>query len=214
MLAALVATRPRPQEVLIRVAPGVDPHTHRRIRTGQADTKFGLNIASGAALAGVREVLRSFGLLFTGLHFHVGSNLPDASAHLDALDAVLDFAVQVRAETGLAIEELNVGGGLAIRYLPEDRPASIDEFAEAVTAGLHEGLARRHLPLPRLFVEPGRSIVGEAGTTGGPPALVNAVLDALAPLGVRHLDMPLTSQRIWAAIQRARQSTGGSGTRR
>jgi diaminopimelate decarboxylase len=165
MLAALVATRPRPQEVLIRVAPGVDPHTHRRIRTGQADTKFGLNIASGAALAGVREVLRSFGLLFTGLHFHVGSNLPDASAHLDALDAVLDFAVQVRAETGLAIEELNVGGGLAIRYLPEDRPASIDEFAEAVTAGLHEGLARRHLPLPRLFVEPGRSIVGEAGTT-------------------------------------------------
>jgi diaminopimelate decarboxylase len=165
ILEQLAAGRPRPQEILIRVAPGVDPHTHRRIRTGQADTKFGLNIASGDALEAVQRALRTHGLLFAGIHMHIGSNLRDSDAHLQALDAALDFAAQIREETGLAIEELNAGGGLAIRYLPDDRPVSIDEFADAVTGALYEGLARRHLPLPRLLVEPGRSIVGEAGVT-------------------------------------------------
>jgi diaminopimelate decarboxylase len=165
LLAPLVARRPRPQEVLVRVAPGVDPHTHRKIQTGQADTKFGLNAASGAALEGVRRVLATPGLLFTGLHAHVGSNLKGAQAHLEALDVLLDLAYEIRRETGLAIEELNVGGGLAIRYLPEDRVLPLDEFAAAVVSRLQEGLAARHLPLPVLQVEPGRSIVGEAGTT-------------------------------------------------
>ena len=165
VLEPLVAARDRPQEVWLRVAPGVDPHTHRRIRTGQADTKFGLNLASGAAMEGVKEILRLDGLLFTGLHAHIGSNLKDAEAHVQAIEAVLDLAAAIREETGLAVEELNVGGGLGIRYLPSDEVPSIDEFAEAVTAALHEGLARRHVPVPELLVEPGRSIVGEAGTT-------------------------------------------------
>jgi diaminopimelate decarboxylase len=164
-LESLVAVRPRPQEVLLRVAPGVDPHTHRRIRTGQSDTKFGLNIASGAAMEGVQRILRLPGLLFTGLHTHVGSNLRDAEAHVAALETVLDFAATVRDETGLAVEDLNLGGGLAIRYLPDDEVLALDAFAEALTGALHDGLAARHLPLPRLLLEPGRSIVGEAGTT-------------------------------------------------
>ncbi|MGH2355651.1 MAG: diaminopimelate decarboxylase [Chloroflexota bacterium] len=167
LLGRLVAERrrPMPQEVLIRVAPGVDPHTHRRIRTGQADTKFGLTITSGAALEGVKRAVETPGLLFTGVHAHVGSNLRDAEAHLQALDAVLDFTAEVRQETGLAVEELNLGGGLGIQYLAKDRILSIDEFAEALTTALHDGLAQRHLPLPRLLLEPGRSIVGEAGVT-------------------------------------------------
>jgi diaminopimelate decarboxylase len=165
LLAALVKTRGSPQEVLIRVAPGVDPHTHRRIQTGQADTKFGLNAASGAALEGVRRVLATSGLLFTGLHTHIGSNLHDATAHLAALEAVLDLAAEVRRETGLAIEELNLGGGLGIRYTPHDAPMSVEAFAESVVDRLTAGLAARHLPLPVLSVEPGRSVVGEAGTT-------------------------------------------------
>ncbi len=165
LLEALTAARRQPQEVLLRVTPGVDPHTHRRIRTGQADTKFGLNLASGAAMEGVKRVLRMRGLLFTGLHCHVGSNLHDLGAHLAAIEAVLDFAVEVRAETGLAIEELNLGGGLGIRYRPGDAPPSIESFAEQLTGALLDGLACRHLPVPKLLVEPGRSIVGEAGIT-------------------------------------------------
>jgi diaminopimelate decarboxylase len=167
LLAELLAGRPGrpPQEVLLRIAPGVDPHTHRRIRTGQVDTKFGLSLASGDALAAVRRAVGTPGLLFTGLHAHVGSNLRDAAAHLQAIDVLLDFAGQVREETGLNPEDLDIGGGLGIRYLPDDQVMPLAEFAAQITGALHEGLARRHLPLPRLLVEPGRSIVGEAGVT-------------------------------------------------
>jgi diaminopimelate decarboxylase len=151
--------------VWLRVAPGVDPHTHRRIRTGQQDTKFGFNIASGAALEAVVDVVRRPGLLFTGLHAHIGSNLREMEAHVGAIEALLDLAVAIREETGLSVEELNVGGGLGIRYVPGDHIPSIDAFADHIVGSLVEGLASRHLPLPHLHLEPGRSIVGEAGTT-------------------------------------------------
>ena len=164
-LDAAAQARRHCQEVWIRVAPGVDPHTHRRIRTGQNDTKFGFNITSGAALEAVVKVLGRQGLLFTGLHAHVGSNLRDMEAHLAALDAVLDLALAIRDETGLSVEELNLGGGLGIRYLPSDEVPPVDEFAERLTSALLDGLASRHLPVPHLHLEPGRSIVGEAGTT-------------------------------------------------
>ena len=164
-LDAAAQARRHCQEVWIRVAPGVDPHTHRRIRTGQNDTKFGFNITSGAALEAVVKVLGRQGLLFTGLHAHVGSNLKDMEAHLAALDAVLDLALAIRDETGLSVEELNLGGGLGIRYLPSDVVPPVDEFAERLTSALLDGLASRHLPVPHLHLEPGRSIVGEAGTT-------------------------------------------------
>jgi diaminopimelate decarboxylase len=77
----------------------------------------------------------------------------------------LDLAALIRLETGLSVEELNVGGGLGIRYTVADHPPSVGDFAEEITAALHEGLAARHLPVPLLRLEPGRSIVGEAGTT-------------------------------------------------
>jgi diaminopimelate decarboxylase len=163
--AALPGAGRRPQEVLIRVIPGVDPHTHRRIRTGQVDTKFGLSLTSGAALDAVRQAVGTAGLLFTGIHGHVGSNLHDATAHLQALEAMLDFAVAIRDETGLNVEELNVGGGLGVPYLPGESVLPVDRFASALTEALVEGLAVRHLPQPRLLLEPGRAIVAEAGVT-------------------------------------------------
>jgi diaminopimelate decarboxylase len=89
----------------------------------------------------------------------------DPQAHLDAVEALLDLAVQIREETGLSVEQLNIGGGLGVRYTEKDEPPSFDAFAEELTAALHEGLAERHLPLPLLLLEPGRSIAAEAGTT-------------------------------------------------
>lgn len=165
LLEPLVVDRRRPQEVLVRVTPGVDPQTHRRIRTGQADTKFGLNVASGAAMQGIKRVIGMRGLLLAGLHAHVGSNLRDSGAQIASLETVLELAEQVRQETGLTVEELNLGGGLAIRYLAADEPVAVAGLAETLTSALHDGLARRHLPPPVLAVEPGRSIVGEAGVT-------------------------------------------------
>ncbi len=123
LLGGLVARRPgrRPAEILIRVAPGVDPHTHRRIRTGQGDTKFGLSLAAGQAMEAVLQAVGTPHLLFTGLHAHVGSNLPCARrAQVQALETILDFAVQVREETGLTLENLNLGGAWASASSPRD----------------------------------------------------------------------------------------------
>jgi len=181
LLDQLAPLQRRPQDVLVRIAPGVDPHTHRRIRTGQADTKFGFGVKSGDALEAVKRIVGTPNLLFTGLHCHIGSNLMDAGAHRAAIDVLLDLAAEIRDETGLMVEQLNIGGGLGIRYTPQDRPMALEEFSEALTTALHDGLAARHLPLPLLLLEPGRSIVGEAGTTLYTVGAIKQVLIPEAP---------------------------------
>lgn len=154
------------QGVLVRCAPGVDPDTHRFIRTGQADTKFGLNIADGSALQGVREVIqRQPQMRFKGIHFHVGSQLTDADSHVAAIDAAVELMAAIRTETGAETEILNIGGGLGVRYLADGATLDVEEFAEAVVGTLRAGLARHGLSEPILAQEPGRAIVGEAGVT-------------------------------------------------
>jgi len=165
LLDELTRKRDKIAQVLIRATPGIDPHTHRRIRTGQADTKFGLNIQNGAALAAVRQALRCPRIALKGLHCHVGSQLLDTHAHHEAIHIMVNFIKEVLDTTGLVIEELNIGGGLGIRYLESHNPPTIDQFAEEITTTLHKTLSYRKLIPPRLFQEPGRSIVGEAGTT-------------------------------------------------
>lgn len=164
-LERLTRTMGRTARMLIRCTPGIDPHTHRRIRTGQEDTKFGLSVKSGDALEAARRITASPTLELKGIHCHIGSNLMDASSHVEALDVMTQFFATVRRETGSAMDELNVGGGLGVRYLPEHKPTSIDEFARTMVGALREGLERYGAGEPRLGLEPGRSIVAEAGTT-------------------------------------------------
>ena len=155
----------REQAILLRVAPGVDPHTHRRIRTGQADTKFGLNITDGTAMQGVRQALETPGIRLRGIHCHVGSQLLDADTHRETADIMATLARDIRDETGIVIEELNIGGGFGVRYLPDQNPPSFDAFAEAICKPLLAAFDSANLTAPRLLLEPGRSLVGEAGTT-------------------------------------------------
>lgn len=164
-LAALAQRAGRVADVLFRVTPGVDPHTHQRIRTGQEDTKFGLSIQGGQALRVIAQALTMPGIRVHGLHFHVGSQLLDVQAHETAIRVCVDFMAQLRAELGFVASELDIGGGLGIRYLSSHRPPSIGTFAECVVRTLEEALAQHGLPHPRLLQEPGRSIVGEAGLT-------------------------------------------------
>lgn len=164
-LAELTAGRPARQPVLVRVAPGIDPHTHRRISTGQVDTKFGFDIQSGAALQAVTDVCNLPGLEFRGLHCHVGSQLHDTDCHRSSVGIMVDLMAEIRGELGVTVEELNIGGGLGIRYLSSHRPPTLDEFADAVTGAVREKLDEHALPAPILLQEPGRFLVGEAGTT-------------------------------------------------
>lgn len=155
----------RSQRVMIRVAPAVDPKTHHFIRTGQADTKFGFPLASGDALRAVEQVLANRCFELVGFHCHVGSQLLETTVFRQAVRTMAAFAAEVRKRTGYTAQVLNIGGGLGIRYTTGDQPPSLEEYAAAVAETLEHACHFRRFPLPCLMVEPGRSLIGEAGIT-------------------------------------------------
>ena len=162
LLERLAAERGVTQPVLLRVTPGIDPHTHAKTTTGLVDSKFGLNISNGQAAEAVRRTLDCERLQLLGLHFHLGSPIFTVEPYVDAMAVALEFAARYREE-GLELRELSPGGGFAIAYLRGQHAPAPSEYAEAIVAALHEGCARHGLPLPSLTVEPGRSVVGPAG---------------------------------------------------
>ena len=166
LLNSLVAEKGKKADILLRLTPGINPHTHRLIRLGQADTKFGLNIKDGSAISAVKRALECPGISLRGIHCHIGSQLLDTEAHTAAVQVMVEFAKQVLDNTGLAIEEINTGGGLGIRYVEDQQPPTIDEFADIMTRTFIRALDEFGLThKPKLVQEPGRSIVGTAGTT-------------------------------------------------
>jgi diaminopimelate decarboxylase len=152
-------------DVLIRTAPGVAADTHTHIQTGKVDTKFGLAIVSGAAREGVERTLEAPNLRLRGINCHIGSQILDLQPFVEAARLMTDFAAELRDELGYVVEDLDLGGGLGVRYLPSDRPPAVDAYAEAVTGEVRARCREHELPLPRLILEPGRSLVGECGTT-------------------------------------------------
>jgi len=165
-LARLAKEASKTQKIFLRVTPGIDPHTHRRIRTGQEDTKFGLSIASGAAIEAVTEALSYTPQVnITGIHCHIGSQLLDAHTHEQAIDIMVGFLAKIAETTGWVPEDLDIGGGLGIRYVEAHKPPTFDEFAVSVVDALRASLKKHNVGEPTLWQEPGRSLVGETGTT-------------------------------------------------
>jgi diaminopimelate decarboxylase len=162
---ALARRRGRRQAVMLRVAPGVEGGAHLHIQTGQEDSKFGLGLRSGEALEGVRRALAAGALTLQGLHCHIGSQILDLSPFERATDAMLSFAFEARAATGWWPAELDLGGGLGVRYLPEDAPPTIEEHVAATAGRTAARLAQAGVAPPRVLLEPGRAIVAEAGVT-------------------------------------------------
>ena len=168
-LADLAKAQGKTQKIFLRVTPGIDPHTHRRIRTGQEDTKFGLSIATGAALDAVTEAL-SYAphVQITGIHCHIGSQLLDAHTHEQAIDIMVGFLRRIADATGWMPEDLDIGGGLGIRYLESQQPPTYDEFAQSVVTALARGADQsQRRRRRRCWQEPGRS----SGRRGGRDAL-------------------------------------------
>jgi diaminopimelate decarboxylase len=165
LLNALAARRGMVQDVLLRVAPGIKPQTHSYISTGQIDTKFGLGISTGSAEHGLAYAMSLPNLNVVGVHCHIGSNIMGLDSFEMAARMMIRFAAHLRDAIGLTIQELDLGGGVGVRYTENDQPPSADDYAEAVITGVHEEVAKYNLPHPKLLQEPGRAIVGEAGTT-------------------------------------------------
>lgn len=153
------------QKVLLRLTPGIDPHTFEAVNTGKADSKFGMSIETGQAMDFIQLALKLSGLEVVGFHCHIGSQIADEKPFQDAVDIMLEFMTDVRSETGYTATVLNLGGGPAVPYADGEPDADIE--AQIRDTGLH--LKKRCLelsyPEPAVWLEPGRSIVGAAGVT-------------------------------------------------
>ncbi len=148
----------RRQRVLIRLTPGIKPSTHSYIQTGQIDSKFGFGLEDGLAERAVEAVRATKNLELVGLHAHIGSQIFELEPYAKAIEVIAEFC---RA-AGVEPELLNIGGGLGIAYTAEDEPPSIDEYAEVKVEGVKGAFGDEP---PRILVEPGRSLVGNAGVT-------------------------------------------------
>ena len=151
--------------ILLRIKPGIDAHTHSFIRTGQIDSKFGLALETGEAMAAVKEALGAEHIRLLGVHCHIGSQIFQVDPFVEAGRVMAGFMADVREETGFEMTDLNLGGGFGIRYTDEDEPVPFENYMEPVSRAVRETAAARGLAQPFVMIEPGRSIVGEAGTT-------------------------------------------------
>jgi diaminopimelate decarboxylase len=162
LLGDAAASLRRRQAVLLRVTPGVDPHTHAYVSTGAVDSKFGLPLVGGRAEEALVQALASPGLEVVGLHYHLGSQITEMEPYRKAAEVVLEFAARMKERHGLELREYSVGGGIAVPYTRDAATPSVAEYAETVVGALQEGCRRHRLPQPRLTVEPGRAIVARA----------------------------------------------------
>jgi diaminopimelate decarboxylase len=165
LLEELVGERDARQKVLLRITPGIEAHTHSYVQTGQVDSKFGFGLGDGVAMDAIGQAMAAPHLDLIGLHAHIGSQIFELEAFRKAIDILVGLIAQAKADLGFDCRYLNVGGGLGIRYTEEDVPSSIGDYAAVKVEGVREEMAARGLPMPRVLIEPGRSIVGKAGIT-------------------------------------------------
>jgi diaminopimelate decarboxylase len=158
-LSELAEQRGTRQAVLLRVAPSVEAHTHAHIQTGALDTKFGLSIETGAATEGVRRIRRTGYLELEGLHAHIGSQVFELEPYRQTIQRIFEFATSA----GVSLRELSPGGGFGVRYTLADEIVAPAAAARAVAEAVCSAAAAARVELPRLTIEPGRSIVGPAG---------------------------------------------------
>jgi diaminopimelate decarboxylase len=154
-------TAGRRVNVLLRLSPGIDPHTHAYNTTGTVDSKFGLTRATwDEAVAGA---LAAPGLEVLGLHFHIGSGIFETEPYLQALRVVLAYAAEIKRHHGFETRVLSVGGGYGVQYTLEASPPPLSAYAGAITGEIMAQCGQLGLALPKLIIEPGRAIVARAG---------------------------------------------------
>ena len=161
----LAARKGIAQKALLRLTPGIDPHTFDAVSTGQVDSKFGVPIETGQALDFVRRCLEMPHIRLRGIHAHVGSQVFTSQVFYDTADIMLSFMAQLRDQLGYTAEILNLGGGYGVRYTEDDPVVDIGGEIGRVAAHIKDGCSRLGLPEPMVLMEPGRSIVADAGLT-------------------------------------------------
>lgn len=153
------------QKILLRITPGIEAHTHEYIKTGQVDSKFGFTILNNNTLDAVKRAIELPNIELAGLHCHIGSQIFDIEPYEDAAEIMMSLIANIKGELGYELKELDLGGGFGIHYRSGDRPKTVEDFCCSIINKADEMAERLKINLPKLTIEPGRSIIGKAGTT-------------------------------------------------
>jgi len=149
--------------ILLRLNPSVDPHTHRHTTTGILDSKFGFPIGTGQAEAAVKSAMSMKNISLKGLHFHLGSPIDDTDPYRQGIEILLKFAAEMKSRYSFIMHDFSPGGGFAVKYTCASEIPPISTYAETITGQLDLWTSRLGLARPRLIIEPGRSIIARAG---------------------------------------------------
>ncbi len=163
--------------IMYRIKPGIDAHTHNFIMTGQIDSKFGFALETGEAYEAVKLALTYDNIKLVGLHCHIGSQIFDIDPFVKAAEVMINFIEKIKLELGYECEQLDLGGGFGIKYTNDDTPVPYENYMEKVSAKIAELCAEKNIKQPFVLIEPGRSIAGPAGltlyTAGGKKTIPN-----------------------------------------
>ncbi|MGE5654079.1 MAG: diaminopimelate decarboxylase [Bacillota bacterium] len=165
LLNAIASRLGRTASVILRVTPGIEAHTHDYVQTGQLDSKFGISLAEDQIMMTVRQALALPHIGLKGLHCHIGSQIFELAPYRLAAEVMVELLHRIQREFGIALAELDLGGGVGIQYTDEDHPLTRGAFVETVIDAVTKACERHDFPLPELLIEPGRSLVGDAGIT-------------------------------------------------
>lgn len=153
------------QKILLRLTPGIDPHTYAAVATGKVDSKFGSAIETGQAEAITKIALAQNNIILAGFHCHVGSQVFDAEVYLSSTKIMLDFIKLIKDTTGYEADELDLGGGFGVRYVEEDPTLNIGEKIDELAAFIKKYVGELGLKMPKIRLEPGRSIIADTCLT-------------------------------------------------
>lgn len=153
------------QNILLRITPGIDPHTHKAIMTGNVDSKFGSAIETNQAMEIVKNALAQSNINLCGLHCHIGSQIFECEPFTDAAEIMIAFLKQIKDETGVSLKILNLGGGMGVRYTENDPIINYAENIDKIAQKIKSYAEKHSIDLPIILMEPGRSLVAAAGLT-------------------------------------------------
>ncbi|MEW8956573.1 diaminopimelate decarboxylase [Clostridium sp.] len=153
------------QDVILRVIPGIEAHTHDYIRTGQVDSKFGFSLLENNLFKAVERISTLENINLKGLHCHIGSQIFEIEPYRDSVKIMMGLMKEIKERFNIELRELNLGGGFGIHYSLEDKPREIEEYCSAILEEVEAYCSDNGCKIPKLIIEPGRSIVGNSGIT-------------------------------------------------
>lgn len=164
LLNQIASTQNKIVDVLLRITPGIECHTHEYIQTGHLDSKFGFDLTQvDEAIELIKDEYKNLNL--KGLHAHIGSQIFETKIYEDEIEILIKEIVRIKEKFGITLTEINVGGGLGVKYTDEDEPPSTFEIGKVIIKALEKNIKKYNIEPPTLYIEPGRSIISTSGVT-------------------------------------------------